>query len=301
MLIGGHRGLGCTDHDFYQDLRPVRDLPVENTSESIVAAFAAGADYVEVDAVMSSDDVIFTLHNVVPRDHFFGPVVPPDVLNHLPFSEIERYYTGRGQNGTVSALDHVLRVVEAHDPKTAPFAINIELKGVQGSGQPYEANDFLQAVATTIAETKFPVERILFSSFALKNITSMSHLLPNARYGMLFAEDEYARSIYADHVDDVSYQYLPFDPAYLGRVLDHWAMDGSDLAKLSYLHPEVQSITSAMIAEAGKLGLGINCWALFEKMTEKRIEKYRAAGKECAAEKVFFSVITDYISEMKAV
>lgn len=299
MLIGGHRGLGCTDHDFYQDLRPVRDLPVENTSESITAAFAAGADYVEVDAVMSADDIIFTLHNVVPRDHFFGSVVPQALLNNLPFSEIERYYTGRRQDGTVSALEHVLRVVEAHDPTTAPFAINIELKGVQGSGQAYEANEFLQSIAGTIAEAKFPVERILFSSFALKNITAMSHLLPHAQYGMLFSEREFAQSIYADHVDDVSYQYLPFDAAYLGRVLDHWAMDGSDLAKLSYLHPEVQSITPVMIAEAGKLGLGINCWALFEKLTEARKERYRALEKECAAEKVSFSVITDYIDALK--
>lgn len=299
MLIGGHRGLGCTDHDFYQDLRPVRDLPVENTSESITAAFAAGADYVEVDAVMSADDIIFTLHNVVPRDHFFGSVVPQALLNNLPFSEIERYYTGRRQDGTVSALEHVLRVVEAHEPKTAPFAINIELKGVQGSGQAYEANEFLQSIAGTIAETKFPVERILFSSFALKNITAMSHLLPHAQYGMLFSEREFAQSIYADHVDDVSYQYLPFDAAYLGRVLDHWAMDGSDLAKLSYLHPEVQSITPAMIAEAGKLGLGINCWALFEKLTEARKERYHALEKECVAEKVSFSVITDYIDALK--
>lgn len=299
MLIGGHRGLGCTDHDFYQDIRPIADLPVENTSESVAAAFQAGADYVEIDAVMSSDGVVFTLHNVVPKDHFFGKVVPRKLLNDLPFSEIERYYTGRGQNGTVSALEHVLRVIEAHDPKTAPFVVNIEIKGVQGSGQPYEVNDYLQRLAATIAETGFPVERVLFSSFALRNITAMSHLLPNAQYGMLFSEREFARSIYADHVDDISYQYLPFDQAHIGHVLNHWAMDASDKAKLSYFHPEVQSITSELIAEAAKISFGINCWALFEKLTEKRKARYQAIADECAAEKVFFSAITDFIADMK--
>src|SRR6218665_2753794 len=117
LAIGGHRGLGCTDHDFYQKLRDIANLPVENTAESVQAAFVGRADYVEIDAVMSADGVLFTLHNVVVKDHFFGATFPSAPLNTLPFADIATFKTGRHANGRIAPLSEVLSVVAKHSPK----------------------------------------------------------------------------------------------------------------------------------------------------------------------------------------
>ena len=91
MFIAGHRGFGCTDHNFYQSIRDIQNLPVENTLESIEKAFKAGVKYIETDAVMSKDGVLFALHNVVPTDHFFGVEMPTRKLNELNFKDIAKY------------------------------------------------------------------------------------------------------------------------------------------------------------------------------------------------------------------
>lgn len=298
--IGGHRGRGCTDHDFYQPLRNIPHLPVENSLASIEAAFKAGADYVEIDAVMSGDDVLFTLHNVVPKDHFFGERKPTDLLHKMKFSDIQRFKTGRFENGELSDLVTVLNTIAAHDPKTLPWGVNIEIKGVQGSGQPYETNDYLQRLSTSVHASKYPAERILFSSFSLQNVLRMTHLLPQAQYGMLFAERAEPRAVYADHQDDMRYQYLPFNSVFSQNVFDTWKQEAAAGVVLKYLHPETQTINAEMISLAKKQGLGINCWGLFEHITEERAELYRALLGQCRAADISMTIITDYIENIQA-
>lgn len=166
IKLGGHRGRGCTDHEFYQSVRDIPNLPVENTLESIADAFAKGADYIETDAVISGDGVVFSLHNVVPKDHYFGETLPSGLLNTLPFSEIESLSTGRCQNGKITRFSEILACVAKADPKTLPWAMNIEIKGVQGSGQNYEANDYLTKLAETVKNSSLDTTRILWSSLS---------------------------------------------------------------------------------------------------------------------------------------
>lgn len=301
LFIGGHRGLGCTDHDFYQSRRDIAALPVENTLDSIAGAYRAGCDYVECDAVMSADGVVFTLHNVVPADHFFAAEKPAGLLNALSFDDIARYRTGRGGQGRVAPLAEVLRLIAGVDPKTLPFAVNIEIKGVQGSNQPYETNDYLARLADTVRQSPLEQERILFSSFALHNITAMSHLLPKARYGMLFAEpqDGEARPIYADHRDEFAYQYLPYTDAACHRAMQLWREDADPAARLTYFHPEFTTLSPDSILYADKHNTGINCWALFEEMTPARRAAYDRMAEACAAEDVPFTAITDYVEAFR--
>lgn len=296
--IGGHRGLGCTDHDFYQSLRPIATLPVENSAESVAAAFDAGADYVEIDAVMSADGVLFTLHNVVPADHFFRGM-PPAPLNTLSFADIARFKTGRMGNGRIAALDEVLAQVAARSPKTLPWDVNIEIKGVQGSSQPIEANDFIPRLATAVSGSAIPVERVLFSSFALQNILSMSRLLPTARYGMLFNDKPDARPIYANRHDDMACQYMPYDALHVQRLMTLWQDGRGTGAELGYFHPEFKTLNSDTVMLAEKYGMGINCWALFEALDAVRHAGYRQIAAACEAEGVPFSVITDYIDAFR--
>lgn len=296
LAVGGHRGLGCTDHDFYQTRRPIADLPVENTVESVMAAFAAGADYVEIDAVMSGDGVVFTLHNVVPADHFFAPApLPAAPLNTLPFDEIAKFKTGRHANGRVAPLGETLRAVAKHSPKTLPWDVNVEIKGVQGAGQPREANDFIKRLASAVKSSPVTASRVLFSSFALENIIAMSHILPDAQYGMLFSDKPDARPIYADQRENPACQYLPYTADSLEQVQKIWQARAAKSAVLGYVHPEFASLSPDTIMLAESAGMGINSWALFEEMTRKRHAAYLALGEACEAEGVPFTVITDFI------
>ena len=72
VRIGGHRGFGCTDHAFYKNYRQSVSLPTENTIDSIKAAFAASADFVEIDVAQSNDGCIFLIHSTFPKEHIFG-------------------------------------------------------------------------------------------------------------------------------------------------------------------------------------------------------------------------------------
>lgn len=298
FAIGGHRGLGCTDHDFYQPLRDIAALPVENTAESVKAAFAAGADYVEIDAVMSADGEIFTLHNVVPADHFFG-AAPAGHLNTLAFAEIQKFKTGRHANGRIAPLSETLALIAAASPKTLPWDVNIEIKGVQGSGQPLEANDFIHRLAAVVQASPVPPARVLFSSFALHNIIAMSQVLPQAQYGMLFGEKPESSPIYADRREDAACRYQPYHPAALEAVMAAWqgktAQGAAQGAALSYVHPEFATLTPDSIMMAQAHGLGINSWALFEEMTPARKAAYMRIHDICEAEGVPFTVITDYV------
>lgn len=299
LAVGGHRGMGCTDHDFYQSRRNIAALPVENTLESIKGAYAAGADYVEIDAVMSSDGVLFTLHNVVPADHFFGEQRPAGMLNQLAFEDIVRHGTGRGGQGRIVPLAEILQVIAEISPKTLQWDVNIEIKGVQGSGQPIEKNDYIKNLASVVRSSPLPVERVLFSSFALHNIMAMSHQLPKAQYGMLFGEKPDPQPIYADRRDNPSCQYLPYNPAHCAIVTGLWGEGAAPRAELGYFHPEFASLNPDTIMLAEKHGAGINSWALFEDMTPQRRADYARLADACQAEDVPFSVITDYIDAFR--
>lgn len=297
--IGGHRGMGSTDHDFYVARRDVATLPVENTHDSIMAAYAAGCDYVECDAVMSADGVLFTLHNVVPGDHFFTPDMPPSPLNRMTFTDIEKFRTGRHATGVITPLVDTLSAVAAADPKTLPWAINIEIKGVQGAGQPYEQNDYIARLAAAVRDSGLAPNRVLFSSFALKNILAMSHALPQARFGMLFGDKPDARPIYADHRENPAYQYLPYDAAHAAIIMGLWRAGADGQARLGYFHPEYASLTADTVMLAEKHGAGINSWALFEEMTPTRRAGYDTLIDACEAEAVPLTIITDYIEAFR--
>lgn len=298
LAVGGHRGFGCTDHDFYQAWRDIAALPVENTVESVKAAFAAGVDYVEIDAVMSADGEIFTLHNVVPADHFFG-AAPAGLLNTLPFADIARFKTGRHATGRVAPLPEMLALIHDISPATLPWDVNIEIKGVQGSGQPVETNDFIARLAAVVQASPLPVERVLFSSFALHNIAAMSHVLPEAQYGMLFGDKPDPRPIYTDRQDDPACQYLPYTGAYADRTMALWREGAARGVPLGYFHPEFASLTPDSVMLADRHAVGINSWALFEEMTPARHAAYMRLAEACQAEDVPLTVITDYIDAFR--
>ncbi len=307
IRLGGHRGLGCTDHDFFQDKRDIAHLPCENTLESLAAAYKAGAGYIETDVLMSADGILFCLHNVVPKDHFFGDNIPPELLNKMSFRDIQNYHTGRNQNGHVMSFADMLKLVAQHDPQTLPWAVNIEIKDLQGSGQPYADNDFIARIAEAVDASPLAIERILWSGFSLTNVIKASHHFPTSSFAMLFRErkdgDETtppAIPIFTDHVDDPLYQYLPFNSNSLDMVSRTWQDQAHPAARLGYMHPEIMTVNDTMIADAATRGFGLNTWGLFEVLDAPRQNVYKHVVQQCAKHNVPLTLMTDYLPEMQA-
>lgn len=190
LRLGGHRGCGCTDHEYTLNQRPQRKIPTENTLESIKNAFSQGADFVEIDVILTKDDIPLSIHNVKPNDHFFK-TKPKKYLNLLDYNQIKEYKTGRKGQGDIAKLEEILKLPEIQSSSLdhCPFKLNIELKGVQSSDQKYDGESLIPLTAKTISKSEVDQNRILLSSFCLENIIQMSQLLPNAHYGMLFCED----------------------------------------------------------------------------------------------------------------
>lgn len=293
--LGGHRGMGCTDQLFHE--WRTNTVPVENTVKSILMAFEKGASYVEVDVAMSLDKILFALHNVVPQDHFFTERIPGAVLNTLTFDEIKKFPSGRAQNGTVSTLLEILEIIAAVEPKTCPWGINIEIKGVQGSQQPHEGNLFFDVLSETVRKSRVLEEKILWSSFSLHNVVAMANRMPNSKFGMLFSEKSERAPIYANYQEEFNYQYLPFNEGVLGEVFQVWSREVTSSAGLSFVHPEVMTIADQMIENVAQRRLGINSWALFEKMDSLRAQHYLNLLRECTKRQVPLTVITDYLSD----
>jgi glycerophosphoryl diester phosphodiesterase len=304
ITLGGHRGLGCTDHEFYA-FRDLHAFPVENTLASIQAAFSARADYVEIDAVWSGDGVAFMLHNIVPGRHFFGERerVPPRLLNTMPFDEIRAFKTGRLGAGEVVALHKALDNVKTTPLRRAPWIINIELKGVQGAGQPCDTKILVNEVACAVDRAGINAARVMFSSFALDNLTRMACLFPEAHYGLLFSPHTEQQAIYTNRQDESGCTYLPFTRDTIVQALELWTQGmGTDVgegATLGYLHPEITTIRPEHIELAASLGVGINSWGLFETLDEPRKSLYRRIAAKCADKAVPYTAMTDHLPEMR--
>ncbi len=246
--LGGHRGCGCTDHEFYS-FRGIQ-TPAENTLDSFKQAFDLGASYIETDAVMSSDGVVFCMHNVAPSDHFFVSTLGA-LLNRLPFREIRKHKTGRRGDGTVAEMVAVAGVLPP--ASGTPFNINIEIKGVQGSGQQFDKG-FVDKLAASVS--LFDTKSILWSSFALENILEMSNRFPDSSYGMLFSEKAEPRALYQDFENSKRHQCLPFDRRHIEFVLETFG------GKPIYLHPESRTPLPEL-SDLRESIFGVNSWSLF--------------------------------------
>lgn len=298
---GCHRGFGgCTDNSFYQ-FRDIQNLQVENTLASFEAAYDHGAAYFECDAVNSRDGVGFFLHNVKPEDHFFGKHIPPKMLNQMNWLEIDSHATGRFGRGKIATMRDTFAMVAKRGPKILPWTINIEIKGVQGSGQKYDGDVLTKVLEKEIKESPLPPDDVLFSSFCENVLESMSHVFPQAKYGMLFAEkQEREKPIYADHQDDPRYRYRQFTVQNVDLINREWRDRAHPNTVIDYVHPEIMTVDEDMIQACADRGLGINAWALYERLDAARVAAYQNVADLTAKKKVPFTIITDYLREWNA-
>lgn len=292
LLIGGHRGSGCTDHPFYAE-RTHKPMYSENSLESILNAFKLGAHFVEIDAILSADNEVLILHNSVPKDHYFGANIPPKLLNKLPFVDIKTIPVGKINPAPILTLRELL--THMPDPtKNQPFTLNIELKGVIGTQQNSDTEQLTAAVAKTIKAANFSAQNILFSSFVLENVIAMAKLLPKASFGQLFKGNDAPSPPFADK-QDFNNTYLHFTKENANKVIHTFSQHLQNKAALTYLIPEITTLTNQDIHFYAAQQKSIISWALVEKLDAQKIETYKNLAMQAKAANINFGIITDYL------
>jgi glycerophosphoryl diester phosphodiesterase len=256
--------VGCTDHPFTLK-RPQPDTrPTENTAQSVKQAFQGGCDFVEVDVVLTKDNVPICLHNVIPEDHFFDKI-PDKLINLLDYQDLLKYQCGRTQKSKISTLEEILETTTRHSKKTNTFDINIELKGNQSSNQKATGlRELCKAVSKSVTNSRLEPQRILISSFCLEMLLTMIKEVPNCQYGILFAEENGAKPLFSNYQEDFRYQSINFTIENIKEIDEYCNLNNVDFSRIKYLHPEIKTVNSEILDYILKQNKEVNLWALYE-------------------------------------
>ena len=282
VIIGGHRGSGCTDSPHAQNIGQVK--PPENTLESIELAIKNGAKLIEVDAIQTADNHLVVTHSNALADHVF---THPDfdlgyVADHT-LEELQQLKVGPHGTHTIPTLAEVLEVCK-------DVALNIEIKDVKGTdtakftaGKPA----LVDLLADEIAEHP---GSIIVSSFSIWDLVAMKERLPDVPRAQLFdtAEKE-ERPIYGDDCPDDSW-YRMFNVANV--------LEAIRRADVQYVHPCIDSMHEEVVALCEQYNLSINTWALAENLPAQSAEQIAKAVTLCKEHGVQLGIITDYVPEM---
>jgi glycerophosphoryl diester phosphodiesterase len=305
IRLGGHRGSGCTDSLFARvaSLRSQarRNKPPENTLDSISQAFEHGADFVEIDVLRTLDDVLVVTHSNDLREHVQHPPPSARFVGELRLEEVKQLRTGlRGRSGTIPTLAEVLDLAAEWRARRAlpGFVLNIEIKDVKGTRAPKilpGRPSVVELLASQVpAHPTLPLEAIVFSSFALSDLTGLARLLPAARLGMLFDLDwDAGKLIYAAD-PQLTDRYLPFTPASLEKVRKQLDEAGG---RLEFVHPEIDTLTPAAMKAASPLG--VNCWVMRERVPVRRRHSLIQAMRLARESHLSLGMITDFVPETR--
>jgi glycerophosphoryl diester phosphodiesterase len=290
-MVGGHRGMGCTDSG------PVNDKPAENTIESFRQAFNDGADFIELDAQETVDPKIVVTHADNLAHHVFGPN-PFNSVGETSLADLKTLRVGKNRTGEIPTLSETLdflRTTEAFN--RSAFCLNIELKNIReieknqfrlGPGSYYDT------LLREITGNGFPLDKILFSSFAARDLIELKNRAPDAKTGFLFWETDsgVAEEIYPGQAVDNAL-YMPFTPENIEIV--------RELAAPDYLHPEAKALTPTTVALAAQYGMGLNMWFWLEKPPMTAAPVLANALALAARYGMTVGFCTDHVPEMKRV
>jgi len=268
MLIGGHRGCGVTDRPGITR----SDIPAENTLESLLGALRA--DFIETDAVATVEGEIVLIHSSDTSMH----VLPPEqaipgkrFVSQLTLAEVQSLRTGPGGAGRIASLHELLQALTAEFPGSSVI-LDLELKGGPALARP---------VLETIRQERFPLERILFTSFSLETIQELSAQSPAARIGLLFASARECEAPFSCRNIEAALQRLPH---------------------LTALAPEIRDLTSETVALAARRGFSLFTWGDCEE-SPLRSPAFAAAAKQavrlCDRYRVPRALITDFVADLR--
>ncbi|MEA1938207.1 MAG: glycerophosphodiester phosphodiesterase family protein [Pseudomonadota bacterium] len=286
LEIGGHRGSGNTDSPHARQLDKHLVNPAENTLESIKAALAAGADFIEIDVIGTRDEHIIVTHSDLLSDHVFGRDDPGFVADN-DLAALKALAVGINGDGTMPELIEVLDLIDA---QSGDIWLNIEIKDVKGTGKSRKP-DFVPLLASVVRNHPLDDARVLFSSFALIDLVEMQQVYPKARLGLLMDTNmKQERPVYPAG-DDITASYLHFTPDNLQKSLA--------LCQLAAVHPEGDSVSDAALAAAAEVGLAVNVWYLDELPPKTKAASIRDLVARARLHDLSLGIITDYVAPMR--
>jgi len=221
-LVIGHRG-ACA-------------LAPENTIASFKLAVEHGADFIELDAKLSSDGVVMVIHDpTVDRTTNGTGTVNQMTLAQLKELDAGSKFDIKYAGEKIPTLDEVFKAVGKD------ILINVELTNYAS-----QTDQLIPEVAELVKANGLE-ERVLFSSFLPGNLKWIHQLLPDAPVGLLCLEGfagSFSRSFFAMSVSPhIIHPYLmDVNPKYVakehkrGRRVHTWTVNYED---------DVRSVVSA--------------------------------------------------------
>jgi glycerophosphoryl diester phosphodiesterase len=297
IRFGGHRGSGCTDSAHARGWRAREGKPPENTLDSMARAFEEGADFVEVDVLRTQDEELVVTHSNRLSEHVWGQEPRAPYVGDLTWRELEVLRTGPQRNGRIPTLEQVLELAakQGSGREASDFVLNIEIKDVKGTEAPKAVRPSLvELLARKVRAHRLPVRRIVFSSFALSDLMALSKELPEARLGLLFAEDD------PEVLGQDIYPASPEAHARYLRFTSEALQDAARRVQLEFVHPELHTLTPEAMRTVSELKLGMNCWAMHERPPAEDRAAISRAIRLAREHHVRLGLITDFVPELRA-
>lgn len=199
----------------------------ENTLPAFQAAISLGAHGVEFDVQRSADGMLVVIHDetVDRTTNGTGPVAG------LDWGQLARLDASNGQQAAgvaIPRLDDVLELLAS-----SGLEVNIELKN---SIQAYPGLE--PQVLAAVAASGLDNEQVIYSSFNHRSLRLLHTLAPQARIGVLYAQQlvdpvGYARGFGASALHPMAQVVLPgdVDDAHgAGLAINVWTVDDPELA-----------------------------------------------------------------------
>lgn len=294
MKIFCHRGkFGCTDVGWFflqqKDAKGsnLKNLPPENSEESIKAAFDSGFS-VEVDVTMTKDKHIIVTHTNDLSMHSPDAKLG-DLVSNKTLSEIKLMRTGLG--GKTSKFLTYDRLIELFT-KYPELYINIEIKGTIQQKNTIEEPQNPSLVEQLAKQTPTHlVEKIIWSSFATSNLINIKKLIPNSKTAQLFYTHRHNLNPIYPNTDD---KYLEFSIVNLQNVFN--------LIQIDAVHVPINHLPEDCLRFCFENKLSLRTWASREKSPMKNKDAYNAILNLLEVNKKFHSlnidIITDYADEV---
>lgn len=165
--------------------------PPENTVEAILEAIRQGADGVEFDVRLTSDDVAVVFHDRTLERLTDGK----GRVRETPFMELRQLHVYNKQEKMAASYDdpriptlaEVLDAIEPHLSeyywsKGRPFKVNIEIKGKEA---PHAVAEEIQR---RLAGGQWGMQHFHVSGFKMDRLAIIRELLPEIEIGALYVE-----------------------------------------------------------------------------------------------------------------
>jgi len=170
-LAIGHRG-------FSANLGENPDKPIENTTESVKQAFRAGVQIVEVDVVLTKDNLAVALHDDFLEDY--------SCVNQLTFAELRHRFK------QASKLKHVLKVARGFSVKKnndrPSGQVILEIKTPAPLCDPGDTTvpALVAATLATVNQTKMQ-QQVLIESFSPEVVAMVKASQPSIPRALSFS------------------------------------------------------------------------------------------------------------------